>query len=336
MYKLADANGSLSSFQLMFRDKENAVLTVESLKILVSPARYLDLGESLSGRFYSRGEVLQAIADEIASRFSHMGLSAEITVKGGRFRQNTSATAGSIQYEVTVTLADGTELTDDGKMEIPPLKGGWLVDGEGDFGSAHDAREQWQTTFDPLGMVLLTDNTISCAEGVTTMEYALVPASAAYDDPAHLWLPPQILEMSEDGFSTLFVNAYPDHGSRMTEGEGYRLLLRGVTANGNYILHLDIPFTYSPLSPTAEAALTEAMGKVTAADLVCAADAVFELFLDFVQDACYHFVAYSAFIEDLDGRVCGRRVHYLLACFSVCAADGCMCCEYLRAPVCPP
>ena len=272
MYKLADANGSLSSFQLMFRDKENAVLTVESLRILVSPARYLDLGESLSGRFYSRGEVLQAIADEIASRFSHMGLSAEITVKGGRFRQNTSATAGSIQYEVTVTLADGTELTDDGKMEIPPLKGGWLSDGEGDFGSAHDAREQWQTTFDPLGMVLLTDNTIRCAEGVTTMEYALVPASAAYDDPAHLWLPPQILEMSEDGFSTLFVNAYPDHGSRMTEGEGYRLLLRGVTANGNYILHLDIPFTYSPLSPTAEAALTEAMGKVTAAGLVCTAD----------------------------------------------------------------
>lgn len=272
LYKLSDAEGNLSSFQLMFRDKDTAALTVESLRILVSPTRYLDMEESLSGRFYSRGEALQAIADEIAARFDRLGLSAEITVKGGRFRQNTSASVGSIQYEITVTLADGTRLTGEGKLEIPPLSGGWLSDGEGDFGSAHDSKDQWQTTFDPLGMVLLTDNTLSCAEGVTTMEYALIPASAAYDDPAHLWLPPQILDMSEDGFSTLFVNAYPDHGSRMTEGESYRLLLRGVTANGNYILHLDIPFTYTPLSPSAEAALSEALGKVTASSLTCAAD----------------------------------------------------------------
>lgn len=263
--KLADGDGLINSFQVVFRNKNKCDCYLKEISIAVSPAAYMTVTE-IDGSFFSKKEVAQAIAEIIAARYSASGVSAEITVETSRYRRNSSKNDGAINYEATATLSDGTILTGKGTVTVPAVTGVWLDATDGHFGSAHDSKGQWQESFDPSGMVLLTDNIVKCAEGVTAMEYAVIPAEGAYNDPALMWYTPQILEMGEAGFTKLFINAYTDYGDTLTEGEKYRFLIRGVSGNSNYILHLDIPFTFSTLSEEAVAALRnarEALGEVS-------------------------------------------------------------------------
>lgn len=263
--KLADGDGYIKTFQVVFRNKNGCDCYLKEINIAVSPAGYVTVDE-IEGDFFSKKEVAEAIAETIAERFTASGVSAEITVKTSRFRRNSSKNDGAINYEVTATLSDGTVLKGNGTVTVPAVTGVWLDATDGSFGSAHDSKGQWQESFDPSGMVLLTDNTVTCAEGVTTVEYAVIPAEGAYTDPALVWHAPQVLEMSDGGFAKLFVNAYTDYGDALAEGGKYRFLIRGVSENQNYILHLDIPFTFSTLSEEAVTALRrayEALGEVS-------------------------------------------------------------------------
>ena len=263
--KLADGDGYIRTFQLVFRNKNRCDCYLKSVSISVSPTDYLNVTE-IRGSFLFDREAAQAIAEVIAERFSNSGLCAEIKVETSRYRRNSSKSEGAINYAATATLSDGTVLTGKGTVTIPAISGEWLDTTDGSYGSSHDSKGQWQESFDPSGMVLLTDNVITCAEGVSAVEYAVIPADGAYDDPTLLWYAPQILEMGEDGFAKLFVNAYTDYGDALAEGEKYRFLIRGVSKNNNYVLHLDIPFTFSNLSEEAVAALRaarEALGKVS-------------------------------------------------------------------------
>ena len=270
--KLADGDGYVRTFQVVFRNKNGCDCYLKEIAIAVSPAGYVTV-EAVEGSFFSKQEAVQAIAEIIAERFTASGIRAEITVKAGRYRRNSSKSDGTINYEATATLSDGTVLTGNGTVTVPAVTGVWLDATDGHFGSAHDSKGQWQDSFDPGGMVLLTDNTVTCAEGIATMEYAVISAEAAYDDPTLKWYAPQILEMAEDGFTRLFINAYTDYGDTLTEGEKYRFLIRGVSENHNYVLHLDIPFTFSILSEEAVAALRNAREALKAVSLTVSADA---------------------------------------------------------------
>lgn len=268
---LADNDGNITDFQFFFRNKEKNTAVLQSLRFVFSPAKLLEVDE-LEGNYFTRGDVTRAIADTIAARFKNSDIYAEITVEVDRYRQNNTKMDGSIMYVATAVLKDGTTLTHEGKLVIPAVRGVWLDTTEGSFGAEHDAKDQWQTTFDNGGMVELTDNTITCKEGISTVEYTLIPADGAFDDPAHVWYAPQILRMNNNGFDYLFVNAYADFGHTLTEGGKYRLLLRGVSVNQNYILHLDVPFTYSHADPSITAALQTALAKTAEADFLCPAD----------------------------------------------------------------
>jgi len=63
-----------------------------------------------------------------------------------------------------------------------------------------------------------------------------------------------------------------DYGDALVEGEEYRLAVRGRTTLGNYVIHVDIPFEYSPLSRTAITSLSEAKKKLEAAEFSLDAD----------------------------------------------------------------
>lgn len=263
--KLSDGDGYIRTFQVVFRNKNRCDCYLKEINIAVSPAGYVTV-EEIEGSFFSKKEVAGAIAEIIAERFTASGVRAEITVKTSRYRRNSSKSDGTINYEATATLSDGTILTGKGTVTVPAVTGEWLDATDGHYGSSHDSKGQWQESFDPSGMVLLTDNTVTCAEGISNMEYAVIPAEAAYNDPDLVWYAPQILEMAEGGFGKLFINAYTDYGDTLTEGGKYRFLIRGVSKNNNYILHLDIPFTFSILSEEAVAALRDAhkaLGKVS-------------------------------------------------------------------------
>ena len=268
---LADSDGYIRSFQMYFRNKNKTDCYVQSVEFTVSPDKFLIVDE-VTGNCFFRGGAAAAIADVIAERFTAADMRAEITVEGSTYRRNTSSTSGSLKYRATVTLADGTVVTKEHTAVIPALSGAWLDATDGAYGSSHDARDQWQDTFDPSGMLFLSDSALSCAEGIESVEYAVVAGDLAYNDGQILWRAPHLLEMKDGGISYILINAFLDLGDQLEEGSSYRLLVRGVTKRDNYILHVDIPFVYSPLSVGASEALNAARIALEQADFICSAD----------------------------------------------------------------
>ena len=266
--ELADSDGYIRTFQMYFRNKNKTDCYVQSVDFSISPAEFLQVDEAVGNCFFQYGAV-QSVAEIIAERFTAADIQAEITVTGTKYRKNSGKSTGSLTYSATATLADGTALKLKHSATVPAISGAWLDATDGQYGAEHDTKEQWQQTFDPSGVLFLTDSTLSCSEGVETVEYAVVAKDAAFDAAQTVWLSPQRLEMSEDGISHLLVNAFLDYGSWLTEGESYRLLVRGVTKKNNYILHVDIPFAYSPLSASVTDALCQAQQAMEQMDLIC-------------------------------------------------------------------
>ena len=270
-YNIADEDGNVTAFQIYFRNKNNATCTLKKIIIHMSAESLLEVDE-LEGNFYGRGDVITAIADIVADRFTAAGMGADITVEAKSFLQCESNKDGFIRYTVTATFDDGTSIYQNNSMDIPHLSGAWLDNSEGGFGSSHDNLGQWQNTFDPSGMVLLTDNPISANEKMVSAEYAIIPESGDLRDPAVVWHTPHVLEVSNKMIDALFVNAWLDYAEELQEGQRYRLLVRGVTLCSNYILHLDIPFTYSPLDTTVTDRINQALDVVSKADFICSSD----------------------------------------------------------------
>ena len=266
--KLADSDGYIRSFQMCFRNKNKVDCFVKSVTFVMGAQPLLQVDAVDENCFFREG-ALAAVANAVAERFKQAGIGGEITVTNKKYAKNSSYRDGHLHYSATAVLADGTKVTASHDLTIPPVSGVWLDATDGQYGSSHDSLGQWQQTFDPSGMLLLTDNIISCAEGVLRMEYAVIGADQAYDDAEVRWLQPQILQMEDGKISALFVNAALDVNGMLKSGSAYRLLLRGVSNNSNYILHVDIPFTYSPLSVKAQDALTAAYQKVGEATLSC-------------------------------------------------------------------
>lgn len=269
--ELADDDGYIRSFQMYFRNKSKADCYVQSVDFSISPDEFLTVEETVGNCFYRYGAV-ESIARIIADRFTAADIQAEISVTGSAYRKNSSSSGGSLRYTATATLSDGTVLKTEHTATIPAVTGVWLDTTDSQYGASHDARGQWQDTFDPSGLLFLTDSSLSCAEGVKTVEYAVIPKDTAYHDGQIVWHAPHLLEMNDEGISHMLVNSFLDLGDRLKEGESYRFLVRGVTKNGNYILHVDIPFVYKVLSSQASNALCTAQAALAQADFTCTAD----------------------------------------------------------------
>lgn len=269
--ELADSDGYIRSFQMYFRNKNKTDCYVQSIDFTISPDEFLAVDEVAGNCFFRQGAI-EAIANVIAARFTAADIQAEISVVGASYRKNSSASDGSLRYTATATLADGTEISMQHTASIPAITGAWLDATDGQYGSSHDARGQWQDTFDPSGILFLTNSSLSCAEGVKSVEYAVVSRDLAFDDEQILWRAPQLLEMKDGVISHLLVNSFLDHSDKLTEGASYRLLVRGVTQRNNYILHVDIPFVYQPLSVPASEALRAARAALEQVDFICPAD----------------------------------------------------------------
>ena len=267
--KLADDDGYVRTFQMYFRNKDKTDCYVQNITFSLGGAEQLLCVDMVSDNCFFRGGAIEAVANAIAQRFEKAGISAKITVNNKRYRENSSSKVGYLNYGATAVLEDGTKLSASYEAIIPAVSGVWLDATDGEYGSAHNSYEQWQQTFDPSGLLFLTDNEISCLEGVARMEYAVIPAEQAFDGADVVWRAPQLLQMTASGFSSLLVNASLDMHGNLQEGQRYRLLVRGVSYNQNYILHVDIPFTYEVLSAQAENALTAALAKVENANLTC-------------------------------------------------------------------
>ncbi len=269
--EMADSDGYIRSFQMYFRNKNKVDCYVQSIDFAFSPTSFLIVEGARGNCFFKQGAV-ESIAEIIKERFTAAGISATITVEGLKYRKNSTTAEGSLSYRAVVTFGDGTQIKDSHIATVPPVTGVWLDGSDGQYGSSHDSKGQWQQTFDPSGLLFLTDNVLSCDEGIKAVQYALVASDRAFDDEQVVWIAPQLLEMSSDGLSHLFINAFLDYGNLLVEGQAYRLMVRGVTNRDNYMLHIDIPFTYTPLSVGVTDVLSVAQEALEQASFICPAD----------------------------------------------------------------
>ena len=310
--ELADDDGYIRTFQMYFRNKNKTDCYVQGIDFSFSPKGFLIVDSAKGNCFFKQGAV-ESIAEIIKERFTAAGISASIRVEALKYRKNSTTAEGSLTYRAIVTLADGTEIRDSYVAAIPPISGVWLDATDGQYGANHDAKGQWQDTFDPAGLLFLTDNVLSSDEGMKAVEYALVAKDRAYDDEQTVWSTPQMLEMSDQGFSYLFVNAFLDYGNLLSEGKQYRLMIRGVTNRNNYILHVDIPFTYQPLDSQATSALQAAQSALETAQILCPADVQNKA--EYVQkqlDALIHDPCVCANVEVLGEGLGSMRIRIAL------------------------
>ena len=310
--ELADSDGYIRSFQMYFRNKNKTDCYVQSVELTFSPAGFLAVDAARGNCFFKQGAV-DSVAQIIAERFTAADIQAEITVESTKYRKNSCTSEGSVTYKATAVLADGTKIKATHTAIVPPITGAWLDATDGRYGSTHDSKGQWQETFDPSGLLFLTQNTLICDEGVKTVEYALVARDVAYDDVQVAWSAPQLLEMNDKGFSYLLVNAFLDFADLLIEGGDYRLMVRGVTKKDNYILHIDIPFTYQLLSERATNALSAAQAALAQADILCPADV--ENKAEYVQQALTSLIddeSVALHVEVLGEGLGSMRIRYSL------------------------
>jgi hypothetical protein len=152
---------------------------------------------------------------------------------------------------------------------IKKLEGVWLPLGHEIFKAERDSKDQYKSGFDRSGILCLENNVLKATEALSTVEYAVIKKDADVMDDSIEWFAPHVLEICEDGISKLFINAYLDYGHRLIDGTDYRFLVRGVTENENYILHLDIPFNYSPISAEAAESLINAIMRISDVEFLC-------------------------------------------------------------------
>lgn len=261
--ELADLDGYLRSFKIYFRDKDGSGLYLQNISLVADPAKNSDALKNfvsvgaISGNTYYGGGALDAVAQEIADRFSAMDIAAEINVRRERYTSNSTVSDGKLAYKVVLQIDGKSYVVPSLETVVPKIKNTRLEISDGAYGAQRESLDQWKNTFDCGGIVTLTDNTLTAPEGIVAVEYAVIASDAAYD-AVDKWYAPQRLELSDTGIKYLYVNAALDYGDSLVEGESYRFVIRGVTRNKNYVIHLDIPFEYCPMS-------AEAMGDMSAA-----------------------------------------------------------------------
>lgn len=254
---LADTDGYIRTLKFYFRDKDNTELFIKSFTFSTDLKNLCKI-EALDGTYYGRGDALDAVAQRIATNLTELGIGAEIELRCSSYVKNTSSDHGSLTYTAYVTPSSGSKITYSSiTTVIKKLEGIWLPITE-EYGVQKNSNDQYKSGFDRSGILCLEDNILKAAEKLTTVEYAVIAKDADVTDKEIAWFAPQLLELSSDGIDKLFINAFLDYGHRLIEGNEYRLVVRGITENENYILHLDIPFTYIPLSKEAMEAIENA------------------------------------------------------------------------------
>lgn len=274
--KLTDADGMISSFKLYFRNKDNTDIYIKSIEFVISYDELCKVTAINENCFY-RGGAIDFVASEIASRLSTLGISAEITVKATGYTQNTTAKSGKLTYNAMLSLPDGSEVVVKNiGATISPIRNTWLERADSPYGALTDSKGQWKTRFDRGGLIYLENNSFDGIEKLKTVEYAVIYESSnkefSVTDPEIEWHSPQMLEIDNNTFS-LFANAFLDEKILINNGH-YRFLVRAVTEHDNYVLHLDIPFTYESFSAYIEDKLFTALstGMINCSRLIFESD----------------------------------------------------------------
>lgn len=277
MSSIADSDGFIRAFKLYFRDKNSAEVFLHGISIDCSGAkedaviREMATLNNVPGNSFYKNGALKNIAETVAARFESVGVEAKVLIRCQRYENNGYVTDGSIVYTAIVSWDGGSYTVQNITAKVPRVKNCYLEISDGEYGVARDSKEQWKTSLDDAGILTLRDNVITTADGICKIEYALLGMEEQYADVGR-WYPPQATVMDSESVSLIYINSLMDYGKRLCEGEQYRLVVRATTKGGNYVIHLDVAFTYAPLSEDVEKDLSGALEALGDGEFNCPAD----------------------------------------------------------------
>lgn len=257
---IADSSGQIRAFKFYIRDKNATNYYIRSINFENSVEAYSRVTLTENDIRYASG-ALKAVADAIEEKLTAASIQMDFTVTLVSYTANTTAADGKITYNVTFASNEVDATYTNRSAVVPKLKNAWL-NTSGEYSGTHDSKGQIQTNFNNSGVLYLNDNTIACAEGLKTVEYAVVPKNTDYDEASIVWHKPQSINLGGSGITSLYINAFMDYGDTLEPHEAYRMMVRGVTNNNNYILHLDVPFGFVPHNEKAEEILLRAKRKI--------------------------------------------------------------------------
>lgn len=260
MNAIADSSGQIRAFKFYIRDKNATNYYIRSINFENSVEAYSRVTLTENDIRYASG-ALKAVADAIEEKLTAASIQMDFTVTLVSYTANTTAADGKITYNVTFASDEVNATYTNRTAVVPKLKNAWL-NTSGEYSGTHDSKGQIQTNFNNSGVLYLNDNTLACTEGIKTVEYAVVPKNTDYDDASIVWHKAQSLKLGGGGIASLYINAFMDYGDALEPHETYRMMVRGVTNNDNYILHLDVPFGYTPHNEKAEEILLRAKKKI--------------------------------------------------------------------------
>ena len=257
----SDKEGNIEGIQFFVRNKDNIELYISELTLKIDSEELctIDITDSC---FYEKGAV-EAIATQIKDNFENANLSAEIKVDCVSYLQNTTKDKGEIVYNAEVTMSNGKFFAHSMITKtIPSIHNDWLEDNDSLYGSKQELDSGWEDNFTNAGILKIYDHKISCLEGLKKVQYAVVNQDEDYKNVEIKWYDAQKLVLNKEGIKSMTINPFLDYGSELVNGNSYRLIVRGVSNNDNYIKHIDKSFVYKEYSADKNNAIISAFNKI--------------------------------------------------------------------------
>lgn len=258
---IADENGFFDGFHFFVKsnDQVDFYITEINFKLDAEKICNPDLPQTV---FYEKGAV-ETIANKIKSSFEDSNLSAEIMVDCVSYLQNTSKDDGEIIFDVEVTMSNGKFFSFPHITKtIPSLKNSWLETSDSIYGAKQKLEKGWENKFSDSAILTVDNHTISCAEGIKNMQYAVISSGKNFTDDDVQWHDVQKLILNKNGIKYMYINSFLDYGYELQNGQNYKMIVRGVTNNDNYIKHIEKSFTYKEYSAEKNIAIKAAYEKI--------------------------------------------------------------------------
>lgn len=249
MKSFEDENGYIKGFRFYINNKDNADLYINSfiLRIDTESLAVVKIPDICK----NEKDTTETIAELINKNLRDVNIENDVTVKCESYLQNTAKYNGEITYSVKINVGKGKNFEFYNiKQTIPHFNNQWLADDN-----------LWQHEHDKNGIIRITNKNITCEDAIDHIEYTVIKIDQDYKEKNIVWYEPQNVQYSKNGIKELFINAFMDYGNTLKEGEDYKIIVRAVTDNKNYIAHINYNFKYEYYSYDIAYSLSEAYSK---------------------------------------------------------------------------
>lgn len=268
--KFANDDGLIEGFQFYVYNRDGIDFYLKDITLKIDAEEMCNV--SLSTMAVGEQGAVEDVANQIKNIFEGANIASNITVTCEEYFQNTVNESGTIKYSIDVDVGNNKIFSYSSiEKEIPALSNAWLEGEDYYYGVRQTVDEKCKSSFTDAGTLLISNSKIECLDAVIGMEYAVIEKDADYKSSDIVWHDINC-SINGDTISNLALNSYLDYEDKIVDGNSYKLVLRAVTSNENYILHFEKDFTYKAYSNEKNQALKDAMAVVKDAKVFLSKD----------------------------------------------------------------